>query len=126
MDRIALSGIEFYAYGGVSEAEKQIGQRYRATVELGLDLSLAAASDALEDTVSYAEVYSLVVAAARERPFNLLESVAGRIADRLLSQYSPQRVTVRVEKLLPPIDGIVASAAVEVTRSPDTHTRRDS
>jgi dihydroneopterin aldolase len=116
-DRIILSGIEFYAYGGVTTAEKEIGQRYRASIELELDLRAAGASDAIEDTVSYADVYAVAVNAARELSFNLIESVAERVARRLLDSFPVQAVTLRVEKLLPPIDGVVASASVEITRS---------
>jgi dihydroneopterin aldolase len=115
-DRIMLSGIEFYAYGGVTAAEKEIGQRYRASVELQLDLRTPGASDSLDDTVSYADAYTVVVETARERPFNLLESVAERIARGLLNSFPVHGVTVRLEKLLPPIDGVVASAAVQITR----------
>lgn len=116
-DRIILSGVELYAHGGVSDAEKTIGQRYRVDVELHADLERAARSDDLRDTVSYAEVHDLVVGMARNRPFNLLESLAGRICDALLERYAINGVTVRVEKLLPPIDGIVRGAAVELTRA---------
>ena len=116
LDRIILTGIEFYAYGGVSAAERQIGQRYRVSVELRADLSAAAISDTIEDTIHYGEVHDSVVQAARERPFNLLESVTARIAERLLARFPVDAVIVRLEKLLPPIDGTVASAAVEVTR----------
>jgi dihydroneopterin aldolase len=116
MDTIILSGVEFYAYGGVTEAEKRIGQRYRATVELRLDLSRAAQTDAVEDTIHYGEVAETIVATAREAPFNLIESAAARIVDRLLQRFPAQSVTLRLEKLLPPIDGVVASAAVEITR----------
>jgi dihydroneopterin aldolase len=116
MDRIILSGIEIYAHGGVSEAEKQVGQRYSIDVILELDLSAAAGSDAIEDTVHYDHVHTLVVDTARERPFNLIENVAGRIAENLLRHFPLERVTVRCEKLLPPIEGVVRSAAVELTR----------
>lgn len=116
LDRIILTGIEFYAYGGVSEAEKAIGQRYRVSVELRADLSPPAASDAIEDTIHYGEVHDCIVQTARERRFNLLESVTARIAERLLARFPVDAVTVRLEKLLPPIDGTVASAAVEITR----------
>lgn len=116
MDRIILSGLEVYAHGGVTEAEKQIGQRYRVTVVLSADLTAAARTDDIADTIHYGEVYESVTAAMRERRFNLIESVAGRIATRLLDDFPSEEVTVRVEKLLPPIDGIIASAAAEVTR----------
>jgi len=116
MDRIILSGVEVYAYGGVTEAERQIGQRYRIDIELDIDLRAAAASDALEDTASYAEVYEVATSIMRERPFKLIENVAARIAEGVLRQFPAERVCVRLSKLLPPIDGIVAAAAVEITR----------
>ncbi len=116
MDKIILSGIEFYAFGGVTDAEKQIGQRYRATVELEVDLAPAAASDAIVDTIHYGQVYDAVVDTARERPFNLIESLADRIVERVLAEFPVERVTLRLEKLFPPIDGVVASAAVETSR----------
>ncbi|MGH2447482.1 MAG: dihydroneopterin aldolase [Chloroflexota bacterium] len=116
MDKIILSGIEFYAYGGVTPEEQEIGQRYRADVELQLDLTTAAKSDSLTDTVSYAEVYDTVAQTAREQPFRLLESVAERVAERILARHAVESVRVRIEKLLPPIDGIIASAGVEIER----------
>ncbi len=117
MDKIILSGIEFYAFGGVTEAERQIGQRYRAHVEMTIDLSRAAHSDSIADTIHYGQVYETVVHTAREQPFNLLESAAERIAQQILGRFPTQQVIVCLEKLLPPIDGVVASAAVEITRS---------
>ena len=116
MDTIILSGIECFAYGGVSEAEREIGQRYRIDIELGVDTRRAAVSDAVEDTVHYGQVHDLAVASLRSRPFNLLESAADRIVRSILAEFPAERVTVRLSKLLPPIDGVVALAAVEITR----------
>ena len=119
VDRIILAGIDVYAYGGVSEAERTIGQRYRIDLEIEIDLSVPARTDRVEDTVSYADVHAAVVATMRERRFHLIESAAGRIADRVLQEFPVGSVSVRLAKLLPPIDGVVASAAVEITRSRD-------
>lgn len=115
-DRILLSGIEVYAYGGVTEGERRIGQRYRLDLELSLDLAGAGRTDDLRDTVSYAEVHDVAVGVLRDRPFNLIEAGAERIAEALLDRFRVGEVTVRLAKLLPPIDGVVASAAVEITR----------
>ncbi len=117
MDKIILSGIEVYAHGGVTAAEKEIGQRYRVGVEMSIDLTAAARNDSIADTIHYGEVYETVIAIMRERSFNLLESVTSRIAEVLLQRFALEQVTVRLEKLLPPIDGVVASAAVEISRS---------
>jgi dihydroneopterin aldolase len=116
VDRILLSGIECYAYGGVSDAEKEIGQRYRIDLELSVDTRRAGSSDSIEDAVHYGLVHDAVVASLRSRSFNLLESAADRIARNVLERFAVDCVMVRLSKLLPPIDGMVASAAVEITR----------
>jgi 7,8-dihydroneopterin aldolase/epimerase/oxygenase len=118
-DRIILTGIEAYAYGGVTQEEQRIGQRYRVGIELTLDLSRAASSDRVKDTVHYGQVHDLAVSILRERSFNLIESVAGRIAMGILAGFPVEQVTVRVDKLLPPIDGVVSAAGVELTRKRD-------
>lgn len=117
VDKIIVRGIEFYAYGGVTEAEKAIGQRYRADVDLQLDLRPAGRSDRVEDTIHYGEVAACVIAAARERPFNLIETAVDRIVSRLFDTFPVDEVTLRLDKLLPPIDASVASAGVEIHRS---------
>jgi len=116
VDRIILSGIEVYAYGGVTPAEREIGQRYRVSVAMETDLTAAASSDALADTIHYGEVYETVETALRERPFNLIEAAAERAARRILDRFPVESATIRLEKLLPPIDGVIAAAAVEITR----------
>lgn len=114
---MTLAGIEFHAHGGVTQAEKEIGHHFRARVDLHLDLGKAASSDALEDTIDYAEVYETVIETARERSFNLVEALAGRIIERLLNRFDVDQVTLELQKVLPPIDGVVAYEAVEMSRS---------
>jgi 7,8-dihydroneopterin aldolase/epimerase/oxygenase len=116
MDTVILSGIETFAYGGVSAAERAIGQRYRIDVELSIDTRPPAASDAIEDAVHYGHVHDAAVSVLRSRPFNLLETAADRIASSILQQFPVDQVKVRLSKLLPPIDGVVATAAVEIVR----------
>lgn len=116
MDKIILTGIDLYAYGGVSPAERQIGQRYRIDVELECNLHEAGTSDDLRDTVSYADAHGIVLEVARAQTFHLVESLAERIAQELLSRLVVDRVQVRVMKLLPPVDGVVAEAGVEIVR----------
>jgi dihydroneopterin aldolase len=117
---MVLAGIEVFAHGGVSAAEKEIGQRYRVDVTLELDLTRPSKTDALEDTIDYGLVHAAVVETLRAGAFNLLETAASRIVDRLLDEYPIDRAVVRLEKLLPPIDGVVASAAVEIARERST------
>jgi len=119
-DRIILHGIEFFAYGGVTEAERCIGQRYRGHVELELDLGEAARSDSIEHTVSYADVHRIVVDTAGQTPFCLIESLTERVLAAILSALPVQAVTVEIQKLLPPLDGVVEYAAVRLRREAAT------
>jgi dihydroneopterin aldolase len=118
-DRIVLTGIQAYAYGGVSDEEQAIGQRYEIDVELRLDLRAAGASDDLRDTVSYAQAHDIAVSALRRERFRLIETAADRVASALLTGLPVAGVTVTLRKLLPPIDGVVAAAGVEISRERD-------
>ncbi len=78
MNAIELKGMTFFAYHGAMEQERKVGNSFVVDLHLFLDLTPAATSDNLEDTVNYASVYELV----KEEmaiPSNLLEHAAGRI-----------------------------------------------
>ncbi len=118
-DRIILTGLQFYGFHGVNPEERSLGQPFVVDLEAELDLSAPAASDRLDDTVSYTQLYRAVKAVMEGEPRNLLESAAGAIAGRVLEQH-PQigAVRVRVQKPRPPIRGsVIGAAAVEIYRS---------
>lgn len=118
-DRIILTGLQFYGFHGVNPEERSLGQPFVVDLEAELDLSVPAASDRLDDTVSYTQLYRAVKAVMEGEPRNLLESAAGAIAGLVLEQH-PQigAVRVRVQKPRPPIRGsVIGAAAVEIYRS---------
>ncbi len=115
-DKILLNGAHFFARHGVSDDEQRTGGRYVVDVELNRDLARAAASDRLEDTVSYADVYGTVRAIVEGKSFRLVETLAEQIAQALLARYAADSVLVRVKKQPPPTNGIIDSAGVEITR----------
>ena len=107
MDKIVLRGLTFYGFHGVNPEEQALGQRFRVDVTLWADLTPAAASDAVADTVSYATVYKRVRALVEGPPSALLEQLDPRIA----------RVRVRVTKLQPPLkSAATGTAGVELMR----------
>ena len=118
-DRIILTGLQFYGFHGVNPEERRLGQPFVVDLEAELDLSVPAASDNLEDTVSYTELYRAVKAVMEGEPRNLLESVAGTIAGAVLERHlKVGAVRVRVQKPRPPIKGsVIEVAAVEIYRS---------
>lgn len=103
---IELEGMEFKAYHGCLEQEKVRGNSFVVDFRGEMDLSAAAESDALGDTVNYAEIYD-IVAEEMSVPSELLENVAGRIVKAIEVRF-PQLVSfsVRVSKKRPPVDGV--------------------
>ena len=103
---IELEGMEFKAYHGCLEQEKVRGNLFTVDFRGELDLSAAAESDCLGDTLNYGEIYDLV-AEEMSVPSELLENVAGRIVKAIESRF-PQLVSfsVRVSKKRPPVDGV--------------------
>lgn len=119
-DGISLTGVRARGYHGVLDAERREGQDFLVDVHLGLDLGPAAASDDLRRTVDYAEVAALVVQVVEGEPFDLIERVAGVIADRVLgAQPLVERVAVTVHKPQAPVGVPFGDVAVTV------HRRRD-
>lgn len=116
LDRISVQGINVLGHHGVDEAERKVGQRLAIDVEMYLDFSAAVASDDIRRTVNYEAVASLVERVSGEEEFLLLESLADKIARRVLEKFAPASVTVRVKKANLPIATRVASVEVEVKR----------
>ena len=116
-DRIILDGMRFYGFHGVNPEERALGQEYLVDLTVEMDLGRAGQSDRLEDTISYARIYRAVRDVMEGEPRNLLEAAAQSIADRVLSDFPVDAVSVRVKKPHPPIRGsIIESATVEIFR----------
>ena len=111
---IRLQDMRFYAYHGVMEQERRVGGEYLVSLQVEADLSGAVMSDAVADTVNYAELYD-VVRQEMAQPSQLLEHVAGRIGQRVLDEF-PQvtALTVRVTKCNPPMGADSKGASVEI------------
>lgn len=118
-DRVFIEGIKFHGYHGMTRLERQIGVRLSVDVTLELDLSRAGRTDRVADTVNYQKVHAIVMELGRAKSHRLLESFASTLMDALLAGFPADRVTVRVRKETPVLDGIVDSVGVEMTRSRD-------
>lgn len=117
MDRIRIDGIEVFGHHGVLPHEREHGQRFVVDVALELDLTPAAASDDLGDTVDYGVLAADVAAIVGGEPSALIEAVAGRVADRCLEDARVQAVEVTVHKPSAPLPVVAREAAVTVRRA---------
>lgn len=118
LDRIALSGMKFYGYHGCLAEERENGQEFSVDVNLALSLKRAGKSDELKNTVNYASVFELVKSVVEGQRFNLIEAVAERIADLVLTRYPEVRtIDVTVHKPSAPLPGAFQDAAVTIRRA---------
>ena len=117
MDKIYINEMEFYGYHGVLPEETKLGQRFRLSLIVELDLKKAGETDDLNETVSYADIFDLCKDIVEGKPYQLTEAVAEKIAGDVLTNFVKiNRVTVKVIKPDPPIRGHYQSVAVEVIR----------
>ena len=113
---VEVTGLSLYTQHGVSEAERELGQRLVIDVEFELAECDAVVTDRVEDTVDYAEVCQQVALAAQERSYKTLERLCNAIAERLIDRYSADSVRVKAAKPEPPIPLPVEEVSVEVWR----------
>jgi 7,8-dihydroneopterin aldolase/epimerase/oxygenase len=117
---IEISGLSLYTRHGVTEAEREVGQRLVLDLRLDVGETDATVTDAIEDTVDYADVCQLVALVAQQRSHKTLERLCSTIADRLLADYELEGVWVKATKPEPPIALSVAEVSVEVWREAES------
>ncbi len=112
---ISINDMRFYAHHGCFEQERAIGTHFRVDLTFRTDTLRAEVSDNIADTVSYLDVYQ-VVKAEMMKPSNLLEHVARRVGEAVLTQFpAVEDVKVKVYKLNPPLGGQMDSVSVELS-----------
>ncbi|MBP6997254.1 MAG: dihydroneopterin aldolase [Phycicoccus sp.] len=116
-DRIRLTGLVARGHHGVFAHEKRDGQEFVVDLELGLDLSVAGASDDLAATVDYGALAEAVVARISGPAFDLIERLAEVVAQDALAHDRVDEVTVTVHKPQAPIEAEFGDVAVVVHRS---------
>ena len=112
---IEVDRVRLYAFHGVSTQEQTVGNEFEVSVAVSYPPSvIAAVSDGLDDTISYAEIVD-IIKKEMKIPSQLLEHVAGRIAGALLTRW-PAIASgyVKVSKIAPPISAQLASASVTI------------
>jgi dihydroneopterin aldolase len=110
VDLIVLEGMVFRGRHGVRPAEREQDQEFKVDVELDSDLAQAGISDRVDDTVDYRRVYAIARSVVEGESVQLIETLAARIADRVLDLDRVVAVSVRIAKQpasMSPITGAV-------------------
>jgi 7,8-dihydroneopterin aldolase/epimerase/oxygenase len=116
-DRIELRGLKVRGHHGVFEHERRDGQDFVLDITVWVDLDRAAASDDLNDTLDYGELAQRAAAIVGGPPKNLIESVAGAVADDVMRDERVHAVEVVVHKPQAPIPLSFTDVAVVARRS---------
>ena len=90
-----MKDVRIFAHHGVLPQERVVGAFFIVNVSISADISHAMATDELDGTISYADVYE-VVKAEMAVPSNLLEHVGGRICNALFERF-PSATAVHLE-----------------------------
>ncbi|MBD2296869.1 dihydroneopterin aldolase [Anabaena sphaerica FACHB-251] len=118
MDCIRLTGIRCYGYVGYLPEEKVLGQWFEVDLKLWVDLSQATETDAIEDTLDYRNVIGLVQNLVKISKFDLLERLAGAIANAILQQSDiVTQIQVILSKPAAPIPDFNGKISIEITRT---------
>jgi len=115
-DRIELRGLTVRGHHGVFDFEKRDGQDFVVDITVWLDLAPAATSDDLAKTLHYGELAERAAAIIGGEPYDLIEPVAARIAEDVLTDERVTEVEVVLHKPSAPIPLQFADVAVVVHR----------
>lgn len=116
-DRIEVRGLVVTTVVGVLPHERTIAQPLQIDLDLHVDLRDAGRTDDLSDTADYGDVAERVAAVVRESKDTLLERLADRVAEMLVTIDRVEAVDVKITKLRPPIPEQLDSTAVHIHRS---------
>jgi len=116
LDQIILKGLRASAFHGVLAEERRVGQVFLIDVTVSLDLSTAAETDDLAQTIHYGELAEQIVAAVESDPVDLIETVAERVAQVVLAHPQAFLADVTVHKPSAPISVPFEDVAVRIMR----------
>ncbi|UCE67477.1 MAG: dihydroneopterin aldolase [Candidatus Zixiibacteriota bacterium] len=110
-----MSKMKFYGHHGVTGEEKEKGANYEVDCEIETDIAKCAVSDNIDDAINYDTVYFIVREHMENRRYNLLETVGVKLKDEIKTKTGARRITLRIRKMGPPIEGPMDYFEVEIS-----------
>lgn len=115
-DRIGLKGIEVYARHGVLQSEQETAQVFIVDVTAFVDTTTPAKTDDLSDALDYGELALEVREAVGSESYRLIETVASKVADTVMSHEMVSKCVVTIHKPDAPIDLVFEDVSVTIER----------
>ena len=98
MDIIYLYDLKIDCVIGIWEWERRTTQTLTFDLDMAMDVRTAARSDAIDDTLNYKAVAKRLIAYVGDSNFNLVETLAEKVAELVLSEFQVQWLRLRVNK----------------------------
>lgn len=98
MDIIYLHDLKIDAVIGIFEWERRVRQTITLDLDMAADIRKAAASDSIADTLDYKAVAKRLIDFVGHSEFHLVETIAERVAEIVLTEFDVAWVRVRVNK----------------------------
>lgn len=115
-DRVSIRNLEFQGNHGASADERRSARRFQVDCDFWVDLSAAAKSDRLRDTINYYDACAILVELGSGPAFHLLEGLAGKMIAALQARWPGVGVELEIRKLHPPCPGNPAYTAIRLSR----------
>jgi dihydroneopterin aldolase len=116
LDWLRLARIQAYGHLGVTQKERDLGQRIEADVELAYAPTPTRRPDLIDDAIDYEEVHRMVRLQIEMSRCRLLETLAEELALALIQEFDSPRVRVHVRKLHVPVAEFTTVPEVIVER----------
>jgi len=98
MDIIYLHDLEIETIIGIYDWERRIKQKVRLDLEMAADIRRAASTDDINDTLNYKSVAKRLIQFVSESEFQLVETLAERVADIIVNEFDIPWVKVKLNK----------------------------
>ena len=112
--KIRIKNIQLFGLHGVADKEKRTGQQFEIDIEAYADLQSAIDTDNINNTTDYSALYDRVVNVFSSKRYNLIETLASKIASVLIEDFHLLSCKVIIRKPDAPINGILDTVEIEI------------
>ncbi len=115
MDKIFINDLQVETIIGIFDWEREIKQTISINLEMEFDISKAAKSDDINDSLDYKKVSKRIISLCEKADSYLVENLIEKIAQAVLKEFPVSKVTVSLEK--PGALRGSKSVGIKITRS---------
>lgn len=114
---VSLEGAEFFAYHGLYEEERKVGNKFIVDIEVVSEIKRFADTENIKNTINYEDLFLMAREEIMNNSYKLIETLSNNIATTIFYKFpEAEKVKVSIAKLNPPIGGKCDRAKVTVVK----------